>query len=107
MVSGYHIKFSSDGRRGRSVIPNTVVRAAPSGLRNAREITLVVRGARMFNLLPEKLRSMNSDHVEVFKNHLDVFLTSIPDQPTMTGLGRSADSNSLLDQLPQFYVQTV
>ena len=107
MVSGYDIQFSSDGRRGRSVIPNTVVRAAPTVVRNARERTLGVRGARMFNLLPEKLRSMNSDHVEVFKNHLDVFLTSIPDQPTMTGLGRSADSNSLLDQLPQFYVQTV
>ena len=107
MVSGYDIKFSSDGRRGRSVIPNTVVKAAPSVVKNARERTLGVRGARMFNLLPEKLRSMNSDHIEVFKNHLDVFLSSIPDQPTMTGLGRSADTNSLLDQLPQFYVQTV
>ena len=107
MVSGYDIKFSSDGRRGRSVIPNTVVRAAPSVVRNARERTLGVRGARMFNLLPEQLRSMNSDHIEVLKNHLDVFLSSIPDQPTMTGLGRSADSNSLLDQMPQVYVQTV
>ena len=28
----------------------------------------------MFNLLPEKLRSINSDHVDTFKNHLDVFL---------------------------------
>ena len=83
MVSGYDIQFSSDGRRGRSVIPNTVVRAAPSVVRNVRERTMGVRGARMFNLLPE----MNSDHIEVFKNHLDVFLSSIPDQPTMTGLG--------------------
>ena len=84
-----------------------MVWAATSVVRNARERTLGVRDARMFNLLPEKLRSMNSDHIEVFKNHLDVFLSSIPDQPTMTGLGRSADTNSLLDQLPQFYVQTV
>ena len=60
----------------------------------------------MLNLLPEQLRGMNSDHVDFFKNHLDVFLASIPDQPTMPGLGRAADSNSLLDQIPMFYNQT-
>ena len=41
------------------------------------------------------------------QNHLDVFLSSIPDQPTMTGLGRSSETNSLLHQLPLFYLQTV
>ena len=61
----------------------------------------------MFNLLPESHRSMNSDHVDMFKNHLDVLLSSIPDQPTVTGLGRSAETNSLLHQLPLFYLQTV
>ena len=59
----------------------------------------------LHNLLPEQLRSMNTDHVDLFKNHLDVFLSSIPDQPTMTGLGRASNSNSLLHQLPIFYSQ--
>ena len=74
MVSGYDVSFSfRDGRRGRYIIPNTVVRTAPALVRNARERTLAVRGAQIFNLLPDNLRSMNSDHVDFFKNHLDVF----------------------------------
>ena len=107
MVTGYDISFTSgSGRRGREVIPKPVVKTAPSVVRNARERTLGVRGAMVFNLLPEKLRSMNTDHVEVFKNHLDVFLTSIPDQPPTTGLGRPAESNNLQHQLPILYSQT-
>ena len=107
MVSGYNIDFTHTmGRRGRSIIPKAVVRAAPSAVRNARERSLGVRGARIFNLLPEQIRSMNTDHIDMFKNHLDVFLSSIPDQPTITGLGRAAESNSLLHQLPLFYSMT-
>ena len=97
MVSGYSINFSHTmGRRGRYAIPKEVVRAAPSIVKNARERYLGVRGER----------SMNTDHIDMFKNHLDVFLLSIPDQPTMTGLGRAAESNSLLHQLPIFYRMT-
>ena len=94
------------GRRGREIIPNPVVRAAPSVVRNAKDRSLGVRGAHIVNLLPENIRSMNTNHVDLFKNHLDVFLSSIPDQPTVTGLGRAAATNSLLDQLPLFYYQT-
>ena len=106
MVSGYSMDFSYMGRRGRYAVPKQVVRAAPSVVRNARERSLGVRGANLFNLLPEQLRSMNTDHIDLFKNHLDVFLSSIPDQPTMTGLGRGAESNSLLHQLSIFCTQT-
>ena len=38
--------------------------------------------------------------VPMFKNHLDIYLDSIPDQPTIQGLARSAKTNSLLDQVP-------
>ena len=106
MVFGYSVDFSYDGRRGRSIVPKNVVRSAPTMVRHAREQSLGVRGAALFNLLPEQLRSMNSEHVDLFKNHLDVFLSSIPDQPTMPGLGRAAATNSLLDQLPVFNNQT-
>ena len=69
------MKFTSDnGRRGRSIVPNTVVRNAPAQVRNARERTMAVRGAQIFNLLPDNVRNMNSDHI-------DVFLSSVPDQP--------------------------
>ena len=36
----------------------------------------------------------------MFKNHLDIFLSDIPDQPTVAGLVRGAASNSLLNQIP-------
>jgi hypothetical protein len=104
MVYGYDLNFiHTMGRRGRSILPKRVLRAGPSCVRNARERSLGERGPRIFNLLPEELRSMNTDHIDMFKNHLDVFLSSIPDQPTLTGLGRAAESNSLLHQLPLFY----
>ena len=107
MVSGYDVEFTSMGnRRGRTIVPNSIVKSAPFSVRKAREQSLGVRGAQLFNLLPENLRSMNTDHVDTFQNHLDVFLSSIPDQPTMTRLGRAASSNSLLHQLPLFYNMT-
>ena len=104
LVSGYDVNFTSLGtRRGRLIIPNSIISTAAAPVRRAREQSLGVRGAQIFNLLPEKLRSMNTDHVDTFKNHLDTFLSSVPDQPTMTGLGRAALTNSLLEQLPLFY----
>ena len=106
MVSGFTLEFSSVGRRGRTIVPKTVVNSAPAAVRRAREMTLGVRGAQLLNLLPANIRSMNTDHVDTFKNHLDVFLSCIPDQPTLTGLGRGAETNSLLHQLPLFYNMT-
>ena len=48
-------------------------------------------------MLPASLRS-ETGSFDLFKNHLDVFLSGVPDQPTMPGLARAAASNSLLDQ---------
>ena len=63
MVHGYdaHSHFTSDwGRRGRTIIPKSLVRAAPAVIRNARKRSLWVKGPHIFNLLLEKLRSNNS-----------------------------------------------
>ena len=67
----------------------------------ARDSTLKVKGARIFNLLPDYLRNIDADNVEVFKRELDWYLSSIPDQPTIPGLQRAAETNSLLHQIPQ------
>ena len=79
-----------------------LVRDAPAMVKQSREQSLGARGPQIFKLLPGNLRSMNADHVDTFKNHLDIFLSCITDQPTMTGMGRAAESNSLLHQL-QFF----
>ena len=61
---------------------------------------------KLFNLLPSSLRGMNSEHVDFFKNHVDIFLSSIPDQSTHAGLGWAAETNTLLHQIPLFYAMT-
>ena len=65
-------------------------------VRQARAGSLAVKGAQLFNAMPASVR--NSDHGDVlmFKNHLDIYLQNIPDQPTVSGLVRGAQTNSLL-----------
>ena len=98
LVQGYNLEFSSSDRRGRMVVPHPV-RQAPSSVRQAREATLGVKGAKIFNLLPVWIRTINGVTVDRFKSELDKFLSGVPDQPTLPGRGRAAATNSLLDQL--------
>ena len=101
LVLGYTIPFTSrTSRTGRKAVPAQVMQSAPAAVRRARAGSLAVKGAQLFNLLPDQLR--NSDHgdVPMFKNHLDIFLANIPDEPTVSGLVRRADTNSLLNQIP-------
>ena len=82
------------------IIPNTVVNSSPAVVRNARESSLGVKGARIFNLLPAGLRNLDTDNVDIFKDNLDAFLSTVPDQPTIGDRSRAAATNSLLDQIP-------
>ena len=102
LVTGYAISFTPlDGRTGRKAVSASIPRT-PACLKNAREGSLAVKGVALFNSLPISLR--NSDHGDtaMFKNHLDIYLGNIPDQPTMAGLARGAQSNSLLHQIPMY-----
>ena len=80
-------------------VPKAIKLNSPAKVRNAREQSLAVHGARLFNLLPVNLRNENSGDMDLFKNHLDIFLSTVPDQPTTAGLTRAATSNSLLEQI--------
>ena len=100
LVEGYSMNWQWSDRRGRYCIPHTIPTSAPSKVRKARERTLGVHGAKLFNILPSYLRNENSGDFALFKNYLDHFLSSVPDQPTTPGLSRAALSNSLLDQVP-------
>ena len=100
LVKGYSVNVSESARRGRLVVPKPVVKSAPAKVRHAKEISLGVKGANLFNLLPSYLRDLNSNHVDTFKTNLDNFLSQIPDQPTVGGQARAALSNSLLHQIP-------
>ena len=82
------------------VLPPPFKAGAPAKVRNAREFSLAVHGSRLFNLLPVHLRNEDSRDFDLFKNHLDIFLSHIPDEPTTQGLTRRAATNSLVDQIP-------
>ena len=100
LVNGYQVSFSCSDRRGRTAIPKPVIRSSSAKVRQARESSLGVKGAKIFNLLPAGLRNLNSDHVDRFKANLDAYLSDVPDQPTISGQARAAESNSLIHQIP-------
>ena len=49
------------------VVPHSVKRLAPAAVRRAREASLGVKGARIFNLLPVWIRTLNGVTVQKFK----------------------------------------
>ena len=85
----------------RTAVPDQIPgRGVPANVRNAKENCLRVKGVLLFNLLPQVLRNANHGDVAMWKNNLDHFLSIVPDQPTMHGMGRAALTNSLLNQIP-------
>ena len=68
-------------------------------MKKAREISLQVKGARLFNLIPRDLRDMKAIPVDTFKAGLDTWLATIPDQTTIPGRQWAALTNSLIDQV--------
>ena len=76
-----------------------IVNSAPCSVKRAREASLQVKGAKLFNLLPPEIRNIDSQNVNTFKSQLDQFLSSIPDQLNIPGRARAVTSNRLLDQI--------
>ena len=100
LVKGCNVTFSNTGRRGRIIIPNTVVRSSPDTVRRAKEPSLGVKGAKAFNSLPAGPRNLKSVNVDIFKANFGAYLSTVSDQATIGDRTRAAATNSLLDQLP-------
>ena len=81
------------------VVPHSVESLAPAAVRRAREASLGVKGAKILNLLPVWIRTLDGVTVQKFKYELNRFLCGVPDQPTVPEKSRAATINSLLDQL--------
>ena len=105
LVKGYDLAFGDFGRRGRMAIPNPISSSAPAVIKRAREASLGHKGCQLFNLIPDSVRNMKGTSVDHFKAALDRFLATVPDQPTIEGTSRAAETNSLLHQL--HYANTV
>ena len=59
------------GRRGRTALPKQIVATSSSLTKKARESSIGVKGAKIFNLLPVKIRNLDSNNVDTFKSALD------------------------------------
>ena len=97
-VQGYTLSSFVSPRRGRLLHVAQYHRQAPAAVRQAKEASLLVQGARLFNLLPRHIRDVSTGTIEQFKGLLDSWLENIPDQPTIPEAQRAAQSNSLIDQ---------
>ena len=82
LIKGYNVTCSTNERRDRTNVPNTAVRYYPATVRHAKEASLGVKGAQIFNLLPDALRNCHTNHTDTFKGNIDFFLSQVPDQPT-------------------------
>ena len=71
LVTGYSLPFQNNDRRGTHVLVPLLASRSTSALRKAREASLQVKGARLYNLMPLHLRSMTGVSVDVFKATLD------------------------------------
>ena len=67
------IEFIHNSRRGWTAVPKTTHQGAPTCVRNARDASLAVKGVALFNLCPQGLWDMASDHQERFKQNLVAF----------------------------------
>ena len=71
-----------------------------ASVRKAKEASLPVKGPKLFNSIPRDLRDQSYGSVDSFKHGLDMWLSTIPDEPTIPNYQRAAITNSLLDQIP-------
>ena len=71
LVTGYHLPFQQNDRRGLTVAVPPMAKRSPAAVKQARETSLQVKGARLFNLVPKELRGRSGVTVDNFKHGLD------------------------------------
>ena len=110
-VPNLGLKWDENCRRGEMVTITPHKSNTPVLAKNMIDQSLAVHGGRLFNLLPEKLRSYIGI-VEGFKTQLDEFLMNIPDQPICKDIypepiskESCKNSNLLLDWIPHLNIR--
>ena len=106
LVPNCGISFTTNPRTGIHVKVPKIATNLCSFIKNLRQNSFNCVGPTLYNLLPSDLRNIYTcqNIVFVFKQHLDKFLSTVPDQPTISGLSRAAKSNSLVHQLMSYHV---
>ncbi len=86
-------------RRGRECMRYTLDKG-PQRYQTLLHNSLSRYGPRLFNVMPRPIRD-TSGPVEKFKNILDKYIQTIPDEPKLTGYTGAATSNGIIDQVIQ------
>ena len=104
LVQPFNPNFShrNNLRLGRFINVPPIIHGNSAAIKNIIEKSLSIRGPKLFNKLPPHLRNMTNVTVNTFKTHLDRYLSTIPDQPSIAGYvsHRASESNSLIHQIP-------
>ena len=102
LVPNPGIEFEDKGRRGIEAKLPIISRKEPTWIQNLKRNSFSFTGPTLWNTVPKEIRSHKAvsekSLVLSFKNKLDQYLTTIPDQPTVYGLQRAAQTNSICDQ---------
>ena len=93
-----------DRRRGLEAKNRVFNLKDPNYIRNLKENSFTCCGPKILNSLPKEVRSFQPKGLNVvfqFKNHLDKYLATIPDEPNVPSLQsrRAACSNSICHQI--------
>ena len=100
----FKINITVSERRGRSCMIPSLNTTASLRYQTIADHSFAVRGAKLFNVLPKKLRNYQGSS-DSFKTVLDTFLAKIRDQPCTIGYHQPAASNSLIDQVAQMKLE--
>ena len=94
LVTGYDLIFYQKGGN-RECKVDGVDESLSKMERRKKEASLGVKGAKLFNLLPMRLRNFSGD-LESFTTKIDSFLSKIPDSPRCPLRECVDEKNSLL-----------
>ena len=85
-------------RNGRTMSLPTFDKKSARAVQKMRASSLIFHGANLFNCLPKAIRNTTNCTFPEFKSKLDLFLSSVPDEPAVVGYtqNRSLNSNSLV-----------
>ena len=93
------IQSKHNARCGRKCQVPHVKTNAPSAIQKQCMVSLSIRGPRLSNALPARVRDIPNCSTDIFKRSLDRYIATILDEPQIHGYTafRKADTNSLLD----------
>ena len=93
----WNIKTKYNNRRGLLCEIPSIYTSASARVKSMVEQSFAVRGPRLFNSLPPRMRMGNLTY-ESFKRHLDQYLSNVEDEPSLPGYPSRISSNSLLER---------